>query len=141
LVVDDEPLVAAMIRLLLESAGHGVTLCLEGQQALEAFQRSHYDVALVDLGLPRLDGWEVSRQINRIRPDVPVIVATGWSTTVADAEGRGAVVRAVLRKPFGMRELAGAIIEATGGGANEIRSSLIAPIDRESSTQTGPHPL
>jgi CheY-like chemotaxis protein len=117
LVVDDEPLVAAAIRSLLESAGHGVTLCLEGQQALEAFQRSHYDVALVDLDMPRSGGWDVSRQINQIRPGVPIVVVTGWSTTVADGEGHGAVVHAVLRKPFGMTELAGAIIEATGGGA------------------------
>ena len=117
MVVDDEPLVAAMIRSLLESAGHGVTLCLESQQALDGFRRSHFDVALVDLGMPRLDGWEVSRQINRIRPGVPIIVVTGWSTTVADGEEHGAVVRTVLRKPFGMTELAGAIIEATGGGA------------------------
>ena len=109
LVVDDEPLVAGMLRTFLESAGHHATVFLEGQGAVEAFREREYDLVIVDLGMPEMDGWEVSRHINGINSQVPIIMATGWNMTVDDGEEQGAVIDSVLRKPFAMVELAGAI--------------------------------
>lgn len=109
MVVEDEPLVAGLFRTFLESMGHRVSVYLDGAEAVEAFEKSQSDLALVDLGLPGMDGWEVSRRINDILPETPIIVATGWNITVEDGQEQGAAVNAVLRKPFTMGELAAAI--------------------------------
>lgn len=109
MVVEDEPLVAGLFRTFLESLGHRVSVYLDGADAVEAFEKSQSDLALVDLGLPTMDGWEVSRRINDILPQTPIIVATGWNITVEDGQEQGASVNAVLRKPFTMGDLAAAI--------------------------------
>tara|TARA_B100000315_G_scaffold179828_1_gene168616 strand:+ start:519 stop:956 length:438 start_codon:yes stop_codon:yes gene_type:complete len=113
LVVDDEPLVAGMLGTFLESVGHTVTVFLDGAEAVEAFGKREFDLVVVDLAMPGMDGWEVSRRIHDIRPGVPLIVATGWNITVEDGQDQGAVVDAVLRKPFAMKDLVEAIGDAT----------------------------
>ena len=109
LVVDDEPLVAGMIRTFLESLGHHATVFLEGQEAVEAFRAGEFDLVIVDLGMLVMDGWEVSRRINEINLQVPIIMATGWNMTVDDGQEQGVVIDSVLRKPFAMGELTEAI--------------------------------
>ena len=113
MVVEDEPLVAGLFRTFLESLGHRVSVYLDGTEAVEALEKSQSDLALVDLGLPGMDGWEVSRRINDILPETPIIVATGWNITVEDGQEQGASVNAVLRKPFTMDDLAAAIEEVS----------------------------
>lgn len=105
LVVDDEPLVADVYRTFLESFGHQVVTCLSGAKAMEFFAQEEFDLALVDLGMPNMDGWEVSRRINQMRPDFPIIVATGWNVNIEDGNEQGARVQAVLKKPFAMHDL------------------------------------
>ena len=122
LVVDDEPLVAGMLQTLLESVGHRAAICLSGLEAVDTFQAHEFDLAIVDLAMPEIDGWEVSRRMNQARPGVPIIVATGWNMRVEDGEERGAKVSAVLKKPFGLDELIGAIatvINPSPAGASQ----------------------
>ena len=111
LVVDDEPLVAGMLKTFLATAGHRASIFLDGAEAVEAIEKGEFDLAVVDLGMPGMDGWEVSRRINELRLDVPIIVATGWNMTAEDSEDHGAVIDMVLRKPFDMKGLADAIEE------------------------------
>ena len=59
LVVDDEPLVAAMFKIVLESSGHQVTTVPDAVKALAALMEQDFDLAVVDLTLPEMDGWEV----------------------------------------------------------------------------------
>lgn len=112
LVVDDEPLVADVFRTFLQSLGHQAVTCLSGPVALEMMAQQGVDLALVDLGMPDMDGWELSRQINQRCPDFPIVVATGWNVSVEDGKEQGARIRAVLQKPFGMHELARAVEDA-----------------------------
>lgn len=116
LVVDDEPLVADVFRTFLEAAGHQVVTCLNGINALASFEAQNYDLAVIDLGMPNMDGWELSRRLNALDADFPIIVATGWDVTTDDGEDQGVQVRAVLKKPFGMRELTKAIERVTSEG-------------------------
>lgn len=109
LVVDDDPLVVGMLRTFLESSGHNATVYLEGEEAVTAFREGAFDLVVVDLGMPLMDGWEVSRRINEINPNMPIIVATGWNMSVDEGQEQGAVIDSVLRKPFSMIELAEAI--------------------------------
>jgi PAS domain S-box-containing protein len=113
-VVDDEPLVAEVFRTFLGAFGHRVVVCLSGANALEVFQQEDFDLALIDLGMPKMDGWEVARQMNQLRPDFPIIVATGWDVSLEDARDRRVRVNAILKKPFGMQELSQAIEQALG---------------------------
>ena len=112
LVVDDEPMVANVFRTFLEASGNRVVTCLDGSSALEAFEDQKFDLALVDLGMPSMDGWEVSKRLNGLRPEFPIILATGWNVSVDDGLERGAQVKAVLRKPFGMQDLTSAMDQA-----------------------------
>ena len=66
-------------------------------------------MVVVDLVMPVMDGWEASRRINEINPNVPIIVATGWNMSVEDGQEQGAVIDSVLRKLFSMIELSEAI--------------------------------
>ncbi|MDA0733734.1 MAG: response regulator [Chloroflexi bacterium] len=112
LVIDDEPMVADVFRTFLEASGNRVVTCLTGSNALEVFKDHDFDLALIDVGMPNMDGWEVSRRINEMNPAFPIILATGWNVSVEEACEKGAQVRAVLRKPFGMQELSSAIGQA-----------------------------
>ena len=114
LVAEDEPLVAGMLRTFLESVGHNVTVCLDGAEAIEAFENQEFDLAVVDIAMPEVDGWAVSRRVNELRPDVPIIVATGWNMTVEDGRDEGATVDSVLIKPFAMADLIEAVDHVTG---------------------------
>ncbi|MFQ6029481.1 MAG: response regulator, partial [Dehalococcoidia bacterium] len=112
LVVDDEPLVADVFRAFLESSGHRAVTCLNGTYALQIFQQEDFDLAVVDLGMPNMDGWEFSRRIHQISPSFPIIVATGWNVSLEDGTDQGVQVQAVLKKPFGKQELTQAIDQA-----------------------------
>jgi CheY-like chemotaxis protein/anti-sigma regulatory factor (Ser/Thr protein kinase) len=112
LVVDDEPLVAGMLQTLLDSVGHRAAVCLGGVEAVEVFQTREFDLVIVDLAMPEMDGWEVPRRINQTRPGVPIIVATGWNMKVEVGDERGAVISAVLKKPLGLEELNDAVADA-----------------------------
>ena len=87
LVADDELLVAGMLKTFLESVGHNVAVCLNGAEAIEAFENKEFDLAVVDLAMPEVDGWQVSRRVNELRPEVPIIVVTGWNMTVGGWPG------------------------------------------------------
>jgi PAS domain S-box-containing protein len=109
LVVDDEPQVAGVLKNFLQSLGYRVTVRSDGHSALDAFQQERFDLAVVDLGMPVMDGWELTRRLNRQRPAFPVVVATGWNLSKEDLEGTGARVRAVVHKPFTLKELSNAV--------------------------------
>jgi len=112
LVVDDEPMVADVFRTFLEASGNRVVTCLTGSGALEAFRDQTFDLALIDLGMPQMNGWEVSKRINEMNPEFPIILATGWNVSVEEGREHGSQIRAVLKKPFGMQNLFTAIDQA-----------------------------
>ena len=100
------------IRLVLERAGHEVTLAENGRQGVQLFGDDDFDLLIVDIFMPGMDGLETMRDIHRLRPGVPVVVISGYAfrtplETVPDflkmAEKLGAV--RTLRKPFKPAEL------------------------------------
>lgn len=105
LVVEDEPLVAMTIVSFLRLMGHRSTACFNGETALSAIREQEFDLALVDLGMPEMDGWEICRRINKMAPDVPVIVSSGRNVTVEEVHQLRARVSGVLSKPYGSKQL------------------------------------
>ena len=105
LVIDDEPVICDGCRLTLSERGHSVDTCATGQAGLEAVLEGSYDLVLLDMKLPDMDGMDILRTVNRDRLPVYVIVMTGYSSVknAVDAMKLGAFD--YLSKPFTDDEL------------------------------------
>ena len=80
LIVDDYEASAAMLSLLLEDLGHEVGVAHDGPAALEAFDAAEYDLVLLDIGLPGMDGFEVAQRLRAHErgPDIMLVALTGY---------------------------------------------------------------
>ena len=116
LVVDDDPAVQTTIRLLLDRAGHRVTVAGDGQKGLALFEAGHFDLLFLDIFMPGMDGLETMRHIRARAPGVPIIVISGRSAApdsyaepnfLKMATKLGAV--ASLSKPFSADTLLAAV--------------------------------
>lgn len=105
LLAEDDDSLRAFLGRALEKAGHKVTSCADGDQALEALLDSEYDVLLTDIVMPGLDGIEVARRAAVLQPAMRIMFITGFAA-VALAPGSGAPAGAkVLTKPIHLREI------------------------------------
>jgi signal transduction histidine kinase/CheY-like chemotaxis protein len=104
LLVDDDPRLLTVLSDTLESYGHVVTVAAKGEEAVEVFDPSLHDVVITDLGMPRMNGWEVAERIKAKSPDTPVFLLTGWGESVAAHEGSQYVDR-VIAKPVSAEAL------------------------------------
>lgn len=111
LVVDDDPLVCETASLMLRSLGFRVTGAADGDEALIRFRESPDSLRLVllDLTMPKLDGEEVFRTIHALRPQLPVVLMSGFSEQEATARFAGAGLAGFLAKPFRLEELTSAV--------------------------------
>jgi CheY-like chemotaxis protein len=82
LVVDDDAAVQTMVRLLLERAGHSVIAASDGRAGLAAFESGRFDLLLLDIFMPAMDGLETMRSIHQREPAMPIIVMSGRSLVV-----------------------------------------------------------
>ena len=82
LVVDDEPQVRGMLDKLLTRAGHAVALAEEGAQALRLLDQSDFDIIILDLLMPGMEGLETLMRLKKAHPALKVIVISGGSRSV-----------------------------------------------------------
>ena len=127
LIVDDDPAVQMTIRLLLERAGHHVTVAGDGRKGLALFEASQFDLLFLDIFMPGMDGLETMRHIRALQPAIPIVVISGRSITpdayaepdfLKMATKLGAV--ASLQKPFRADALLAAVDWLPGRGADGI---------------------
>jgi DNA-binding response OmpR family regulator len=104
LVVDDEPKIAALARDYLEHAGFAVVTAADGRAALDAVGRSRPDLVVLDLGLPELDGLDVTRKIRR-DSSLPIVMLTARDDEIDKLLGLELGADDYLTKPFSPREL------------------------------------
>lgn len=107
LVVDDEDSVRSVAKIILEDSGFSVLTAADGQHGVELF-REHADdirVVLLDLTMPRMDGRQALREIRRIRPDVRVLLSSGYDEGEAGDELAGNRVTAFIQKPYRAEQL------------------------------------
>jgi DNA-binding response OmpR family regulator len=104
LVVDDEPKIAAIARDYLEHAGFTVVTASTGRAALEAIRRQRPDLVILDLGLPELDGLDVTREIRR-DSSLPIVMLTARDDELDKLLGLELGADDYLTKPFSPREL------------------------------------
>ncbi len=111
LFVDDEPMLVELVKQDLQELGYSVEARTSGVEALQAFRSdpSRFDVVITDQTMPNLTGIELSRQLLQLRPDVPVVLCTGFSDLVDDKVARKAGIRELVPKPVLCSDLAAAI--------------------------------
>ena len=102
LVVDDEDTVRSVLARMLRSFGYEAETAANGQEAVQLFHngRDNFSTVLLDLTMPELDGAETFREINRIRPELPVILMSGYSEQDAVAKFGAQGLAGFLQKPF-----------------------------------------
>jgi CheY-like chemotaxis protein len=107
MVVDDEPAISEMLSLWLARHGHTVIEHTNPQKALEEIAGSPnlVDLLITDQTMPQMSGLDLARAVLELRPDLPVILATGYSESVDEEKARAVGVRAFVMKPFRMRHL------------------------------------
>jgi PAS domain S-box-containing protein len=107
LYIDDDEVMRLTAQSLLERIGCRVTLCQTGQAALDALAADPLDFDLVvsDFNMPDLSGLQVARRLARIRPDLPVVLSSGYLSEELREQARQAGIRAVLRKEMSLEEL------------------------------------
>ena len=119
LVVDDDVALAEMIGIVLHNEGFDVVFCADGSQALAQFQESHPDLVLLDVMLPKLDGFGVCELIRR-QSRVPIVLLTALDGEAEQLRGFDLEIDDYITKPFSMpillRKLA-AVLRRAGGDA------------------------
>jgi CheY-like chemotaxis protein len=78
LIIDDDALVREATKIILSARGHDVTLAADGKSGIEIARSQCFDVAIVDLFMPGMDGLQVIEAIRRSKPDMPMIAASGF---------------------------------------------------------------
>jgi two-component system, OmpR family, KDP operon response regulator KdpE len=104
LVVDDEPQIQRFLRHALEAAGYAVTSAASGRAALHAFQGAPFDLAIVDLGLPDIDGTTLIGQIRQTLA-LPIIVLSAQDDENKRIDALDMGANDFVAKPFGIGEL------------------------------------
>jgi signal transduction histidine kinase/CheY-like chemotaxis protein len=111
LVVDDEEIVRRIARNTLESWGYRVLLAANGQLAVDLFAKAPDEISLVllDLTMPVMNGEQTFYRLQRIRPDVKVILTSGYDEADAMAQFNGAGLAGFIQKPYTATQLADAV--------------------------------
>ena len=138
LVVDDEPKIIELLRLYLEREGFAVLAARDGEEALVAAARHDPDLVVLDLMLPKVDGWEVCRELRR-RGDTPILMLTARSDDVDAIVGLELGADDYVTKPFNPRALVARVkailrrttATASGGRPIEVGSLRVDPRRRE----------
>lgn len=110
LVVDDDKAIRKLLERIGQRAGFDVDTARDGVEAFELLQKKPYAIAIVDLMMPRVSGYELVQQISTITPRPVVIVATAM-TNGDHASLDDSMVRRVIRKPFDVTAVAEALID------------------------------
>ncbi|HSD43341.1 MAG TPA: PAS domain S-box protein [Burkholderiales bacterium] len=114
LLVDDEEPLMVMTAEVLAQLGYEAIPFSDGRAALEAFEKTPegFEVVVTDEVMPALTGTELARRVRRLRPDLPVVLVSGYSGPILTQQALGAGVSGLLKKPVQSRELAAALARA-----------------------------
>lgn len=114
LVVEDEPSVAELLAKTLALVDYHVDLVPEAKLALERTTVNDYDLLITDLEMPGMDGFTLIREVRRHKPDLPVIIVTGFSTESTAREAVRLGVAGYITKPFRVPQILAAIARVLG---------------------------
>ena len=105
LLAEDEPALAQIVKESLETREFEVTLCHDGLQAMEAFKNSAPDILVLDVMMPKKDGFTLAKEVRAINEQIPIIFLTAKSQTKDVVQGFSLGGNDYLKKPFSVEEL------------------------------------
>lgn len=111
LFVDDEEVVVDANRRTLQRLGYNVTVFTNSKKALSAFKKNpqKFDLVITDMTMPGMTGAELARELIRIRPDIPIILCTGYSQLITPEKSNAIGIQEFVMKPFSRDEIADVI--------------------------------
>jgi two-component system response regulator MtrA len=131
LLVEDDPSIREITTIGLTAAGFAVTTANDGVEGIERFRTDPFDLVLLDVMLPRLDGYEVCRQIRRTST-IPVVMLTARADTMDVVLGLEAGADDYVRKPFEVPELIArmrAALRRAGTAPDGVPALRLGPVD------------
>ena len=136
LIIEDEKLLADSLKLLLEGKGFTVETVYDGENGALYAETGVYDLLILDVMMPKMDGFQVAREVRAKRCTTPILMLTAKSELEDRIAGLNAGADYYLTKPFDTRELLAcinALLRRQGGEVNELRYGNTA-LDLASST-------
>jgi CheY-like chemotaxis protein len=108
LFVDDEPELVALSRKILERLGYQIVTKNNGFDALKEFKEkpNHFDVVVTDMTMPKMTGERLAQELISIRPDIPIILCTGFNEQINEQKAKAIGIKAFLMKPLTVNQLA-----------------------------------
>lgn len=123
LIIEDEKLLADSLQAMLESKGFEVEAVYDGETGEEYAESGVYDLLILDVMMPKMNGYQVARQVRARRCGTPILMLTAKSSLEDRIEGLNAGADYYLTKPFDTRELMaciGALLRRQGTEVNEL---------------------
>lgn len=123
LIIEDEQLLADSLKVLLEKKGFSVECVYDGQTGAEYAETGVYDLLILDVMMPKLNGYQVARSVRSKRCGTPILMLTARSSLEDRIEGLNAGADYYLCKPFDSRELLaciGALLRRQGSQVDEL---------------------
>jgi len=145
LIVEDDPLVSRSLEAVLRAEGMVVDITALGEDGLEIGKLYEYDIILLDLVLPDMDGYEVLRRLRAARIETPVLILSGLTEPDKKIKGLGSGADDYLTKPFDRGELVAriqAIVRRSNGHAQSVIITGLLEVNLDARTvQVGGEPL
>ena len=118
LFVDDEAALVELGKVMLMSLGYHVTSRASSIEALEAFRASphNFDLVITDMTMPNIRGDDLARELLKIRPDIPIILCTGFSEMISEEKAKTLGIRRFVMKPIFKKDIAKVIREILDEG-------------------------
>ncbi|WP_134199993.1 response regulator transcription factor [uncultured Algoriphagus sp.] len=105
LVVEDDPNLGDILKEYLEMKGYEPTLCRDGEEGWSKFKKDKYDLCLLDIMMPKKDGFTLAREIKKVQEDLPILFLTAKNQKDDVIEGLKIGADDYITKPFSMEEL------------------------------------
>ncbi len=125
LFVDDEKVILNAYQQMLSKLGYTVTLSENGAEALELFRsdKNRFDLVITDFTMPNMTGMELARKLMRIRPDIPIILCTGFNALITPEKAKKMGIQEFIMKPVKLQKMA-KIIRSALDDSEKKRSKL-----------------
>jgi DNA-binding response OmpR family regulator len=115
LIVDDEPHILSTFSFCLEAEGYYVDTARDGAEGLTKFGKGPWDVVILDIRMPRIDGVEVLRKIKKNSPNTVVIMITAFGNSEVEEKVKKMGANGYLNKPLSPKDIREAIRESMRG--------------------------
>ena len=124
LLAEDNQINSVLAQAILKRAGHFVDVAANGQEAVDTFALAPYDIVLMDMRMPIMDGMEATRRIRSNDPHTPIIALTANSTAADRRDCLSAGMNDFISKPIDPSDLNAAVIRWTSGGGQPARAEM-----------------